>query len=555
MPNYRASVGHGPFIHVKRANPITLSGQSVGLTIGTGPSSFVEPSNYPLELIAPRAVSTAPSADSGTPLFPSGHRCLKAYPGIQYRYKCDVIGGSFPYTFSISNAPSGMDINASTGVITWTNPQANATPTITVTDAEGTVRTGTPTITVTTAGFKFISPTGNDTTGTGTLAAPWQTFEKMKTTSAAGDICYFRGGTYTTNLSPDSTGGKTGEFQPPGNWARLDINSASRSVRWIAYPGESVIFDGGCVWGVTQGVLLRVTGSSTNPIYMDGIEFRNYYHIVFQLGIAASAHYDKFCNLNVHDVIDSIDGSNSSCNDSLSNSGGPPRYYVVYQDNNYHDNQASGIKIYWQYKCLWDGCQFLDSGGAPPSGGSVGAAGPDHKAACGRFEVRLCTFRNQPPSNEVPDINGASNDSGIGGNQNASNAVPNFPASGECRYNKIGGFARPGLRIVDMNNFSNSGSIFFYRNTGVGRWNVENSSTGGPFTFYRNVIINDVNSGDPDRISSLGGARASIVLGTGVGSNLSGGTSAGIVDSNLNLQGAFLASYGPTTSTPKGAQY
>ena len=41
MPNFRASVGHNPSINVKRANPITLSGSTIGLTIAPAVSSLV----------------------------------------------------------------------------------------------------------------------------------------------------------------------------------------------------------------------------------------------------------------------------------------------------------------------------------------------------------------------------------------------------------------------------------------------------------------------------------------------------------------------------------
>lgn len=524
----------------------------VNATTAAGGGTFIEPRNYPLELIAPRAAGTAPSVDAGTPNFPSGHRCLKAYTGLTYTYRCDAIGGSFPYVWSIADAAAGMSINSSTGVITWTNPTANATPTITCTDAEGTAASGTPTIVVTTSGFKFVDAVSGSNSNAGTLAAPWQTFAHARANSSAGDIIYFRAGTYSTNLTPDNNGGKTAEFTPAGNWARIEISSSTRSVRWIAYPGEAVIFDGGYVAGVSQGVLMRITGSSTNPVYIDGIEFRNYYHMVFQLGIAANAHYDKFCNCNVHDMEDSIDGANSAGVDSLSNSGGSPRYYTVYQSNNFHDNFPGGVKMYWQYKSLQEFNQFVDNGGLSPAGNRQ-AAGPDHKAGCGRFEVRCNTYRNLPGASDVPGSNSASNDAGFGGNMNTSNAVPAFAASGEVRYNKFGGTGRPDLRVVDMNNFSNAGAIFIYRNTGIGRWNVQNSGTAGTglFTFYRNVIMNDVGVNDPDRITVSSGDRSRIATQD----NLTGASGAGFVDANLDLTGDSLTNFGPTTATPRGAQY
>lgn len=46
MPNFRAAIGHGPFVHVKRANPVTLLGQTVGLTIGSSSAFTYTPTHY-----------------------------------------------------------------------------------------------------------------------------------------------------------------------------------------------------------------------------------------------------------------------------------------------------------------------------------------------------------------------------------------------------------------------------------------------------------------------------------------------------------------------------
>ena len=43
----------------------------------------------------------------------------------------------------------------------------------------------------------YLSPSGNDGTGAGTLASPWFTLDKAWTVVAAGDTVYIRGGTYT----------------------------------------------------------------------------------------------------------------------------------------------------------------------------------------------------------------------------------------------------------------------------------------------------------------------------------------------------------------------
>lgn len=76
MPNFRASVGHPPKINVKRANPITFSGQEVGLTLGSGTFSYT-PSHYvaPFASVSGAAndyadlgaTSWSNAANSGTP--------------------------------------------------------------------------------------------------------------------------------------------------------------------------------------------------------------------------------------------------------------------------------------------------------------------------------------------------------------------------------------------------------------------------------------------------------------------------------------------------------
>ncbi len=43
----------------------------------------------------------------------------------------------------------------------------------------------------------YIAPTGNDTTGNGTVGTPWLTTSKANTSSTTGDTIYLLAGTYT----------------------------------------------------------------------------------------------------------------------------------------------------------------------------------------------------------------------------------------------------------------------------------------------------------------------------------------------------------------------
>ena len=47
----------------------------------------------------------------------------------------------------------------------------------------------------------YVSPTGNDTSGNGSISSPWFTLNKAWTVVAAGDIVYMRGGTYSYSSS------------------------------------------------------------------------------------------------------------------------------------------------------------------------------------------------------------------------------------------------------------------------------------------------------------------------------------------------------------------
>lgn len=55
----------------------------------------------------------------------------------------------------------------------------------------------------------YLSPNGNDTSGNGTIGAPWFTLNKAWTAVAAGDVIYMRGGTYAYS-STQILSGKNG---------------------------------------------------------------------------------------------------------------------------------------------------------------------------------------------------------------------------------------------------------------------------------------------------------------------------------------------------------
>src|SRR5687768_828694 len=71
--------------------------------------------NYSLELVSPRAAGTTPS--SGSDAISAQNRIFRAYPGIAYNIRAVVVGGAYPFTFTLGNAPAGMTIDAATGEV------------------------------------------------------------------------------------------------------------------------------------------------------------------------------------------------------------------------------------------------------------------------------------------------------------------------------------------------------------------------------------------------------------------------------------------------------
>jgi hypothetical protein len=430
---------------------------SCAIVVGLLAGSPVWAANYPLELVSPRAAGTSPTA--GFIAMPAGHRIFKAYPGLEYNIRAVVIGGSYPYSFALTNAPAGMSINATTGEITWPNPQANATPTITVTDAEGTQRSSAWTITVTTAGFRFVSASAGEG-GNGTLASPWNTMADVDASRAPGEFVYFRTGTYNSN--------GIGRVSVGSPWERVEFNGSIHPMVWMAYPGESPVIDFGYRAGVDPSALIRFQPSASAPLYLDGIRAHNFRNIGFQV-ISGGSDYTVLRRLVIYGMIQGMDGENPAGIMTTSNYGDASQYGAI-QDSEFFDLTGGGaLKIYSHKKLVIEGNLFRDSD-----------SGFDLKAHVPRFDVRDNVFQNV--RNDV-----------LFGNMNTSGTGE--PASGEIRFNNIN--TANSTWSLDVNQDGQAAEIFIHRNTLVGPVRVRNAdSADGPFHFQNNVIVNG-NSGTP----------------------------------------------------------
>jgi hypothetical protein len=442
--------------------------------------------NYPLELVSPRAVGTAPV--SGNAAITAGNRIFKAYPGIEYNIRAVVIGGAYPYTFALSGAPAGMTINAQTGEIRWPNATGTTvTPTITVTDSEGTQRSSPWTITVTTSGFRFIDSVNGTTSGNGSINSPHRNLETMVSSSAVGEIVYFRTGVYSPlNIPRASTGTP---------WERVEIESNQANI-WVAYPGEAPILDFGFNSASGEpGVIVRLP--MTN-MYVDGFETRNSRVIGFQV---ERGSYGVFRRLRMHDhnmIRANLEGTNASLIMTLGGNPGDWCQYLAIQNNLFYNVPSDmALKIYQQWKMVIEDNTFRDM-----------YFGTELKSDIPQFTFRANTHLR---------VSGRS----IGGNMHVEST------HGEINFNLAN--TPTGEGALDLNQDGMAGRIDVYRNTFVGRVQVRaTDAADGPFRFYDNVIVSS-DSGTPagSRIYNLGVVDQSRMF---IQNNLTGAPGSGIVD-------------------------
>jgi hypothetical protein len=460
--------------------------------------------NYPLEIIQPRTG------------LDTKNRFYKAYPGLEYNVRLAVIGGAYPFSYSLTTAPSGMTINSNTGVITWPNPIAASAPysvTARVTDQEGSTASVPWTITVTTSGFLFLdavngrASTCNGGSATGTIGDPFKTMNDWYCGSSgdnrfANSFLYFRSGTYPMNTPAAGSG-----------WTQLHN---SKPLVWLAYPGESPSIDSS---GGSGDV--NCYGGCTN-LYIDGFEFKNVTNQQRRaLQLDGNASYVVIRRNNFHGVSTSTGALNQSLF-MIANGGSVGKYYSI-QDNTFSDvDHGYGILGYGTDRTLVENNTFYDIRDTTGQGAAYGVS---PKSGTSMWFIRTNTFHHiQEIDINVQYAGSPQPTSDIEVSYNLSlGANVAFAAGANCG-------SWPG------------GPVRAFRNTFIGGMRFINvDDICGPFYAYNNVVINGSTSTDHiDCILCKAPARVIIT------NNLSGTSAATIVDAAGNLTSAYLAYLGTT---------
>lgn len=235
-----------------------------------------------------------------------------AYPNLPYLYRVGVIGGQAPYTYSVVSAPAGVTIAASTGELSWITPASATGPLsirLRVTDSLDASIEQTLSVQITSTGFYFVSPTGNDSTGTGTITNPWKTIAHALNKGVSGDTLYVRGGSYSGGF--DFVGGKI--------------------TRIVGYPGDAM-------------PAIDLNHSNINPrssrTWVEGLEIYNFSGHGFH--VDGNQSDLVFRRNHMHHLYDPSQSENPSFIFFADND-----YYdrVIIQDNKFHDlfDRGSGL--------------------------------------------------------------------------------------------------------------------------------------------------------------------------------------------------------------------
>lgn len=441
-------------------------------------------------------------------------RIYAADPGETYNIGAAVYGGVPPFKYELtSGVPAGMTINVNTGEIIWLNPQADATPTLQVTDSSGAQVTSSWTITVSGSRFKYIAPpaSGGSDSNTGTKASPWATLAKFKASAGVNGIGVFRAGTY------DMTG-----LVDQGEGIRWGTTLSSPSI-FLGYEGETVTFDFG------GGQFDFGDGGSSPRVYLDNL-------ILYGGGNKTLRGFSNDNMVVRRFVADTFgpgtNGSNSGFIMTESDQGptSPSYSNIVVQDGIVRNMLMAAtngancfVKMYAWRRGLFERIHIE----AMSDGGSEFEAVFSNKAGNQENIVRFCTSDQC-----VMPL--------VGGSQNGG-------ANGRlCDWQVVlCHFKGPNSSIgtVKVNEFGTATAPHYYdRCTFEGWVYIDEASTGeGPFNISDCVIVNN-NTGDPAGSHVQHGTPydGSLVVRT---NNLAGFAADGYIDANGLLTGQSRTDY------------
>lgn len=134
---------------------------------------------------------------------------------------------------------------------------------------------------------KYISTTGNDTTGDGSLGNPWATLDKAYAACASGDTVYLIGHATNTFAGFSGTGG-------------LSIEKALSFIGYNVLSGSPRPV----ISGLTNGIIMNTNGTlSLTDIDFTSVTLKSFYGFATMHLYSAPGARLRFTRLRLHDII------------------------------------------------------------------------------------------------------------------------------------------------------------------------------------------------------------------------------------------------------------
>jgi len=432
--------------------------------------------DYPLEILNIKPV--------GTDGMEASNRIFRAYPGLRYNIRAAVIGGRYPYSFRLTEAPDGMTVDARNGEVDWPTPRASAKAKLEVTDSAGKKITAEWTVTVTKEKFIFVDAKNGKRASegaTGTIENPFKTIadfypneeqKGLRTSKYTDHVVYFRAGTYKLDGFKCGWGTKWMDFR---NWHPNIL---------AGYPGEEAIID------CESKHCLTAKGQS--GFCVENLRFRGMKNYGYALQLMPELGDLKYVTVRKCDFR-GLGPTTGNHNQSFIRLlvGGNLTEGLVVQDCVFDGGEhLSGIKLYTCYRSLIEDNRFANFKGLD-------------SAVALKVCVRRCVVRHNV-MHGFEKGHGAVN---CLFSQPYRNKFYKGISENEICYNLAYDLRScAGLSIFAH---ANPGSADVYRNTLVGPVILRHvGSKAGPFRFYRNVYVREGGGGktelrkvsDPSRI-------------------------------------------------------
>ncbi len=418
--------------------------------------------DYPLEIMNIKPI--------GTDGMEASNRIFRAYPGIRYNIRAAVIGGRYPYSFKLIEAPEGMTVNGRTGEIDWPKPARSAKAMLEVTDSLGKKASASWAVTVTKMKFLFVDAKNGRTVaagGKGTLENPFKTIADfypddeqrgLRTSKYTDWAVYFRAGTYKIDGFKSGWGGINDK-----EW--INLRDQHPNI-FMAYPGEEATID------CESKHSLKVYPQP--GFWIDGLRFRGMKNYGYALQIEAGGKHVtvRRCDFK---GLGPTDGHHNQSFIRVTIGGRAMERFVV-QDCAFDDlNHGTGIKLYAIHRALIEDNEFSNFRDTCCNGSNLDGA------VAMKVCVRRCVFRG----NVMRNFQGGRVISCLFSQPYRGKYFAKVTENEIC-HNVVRDCK--GGRAISINGYKEPGALHVYRNTIEGSASVVHV-LGGPFVFARNIFV------------------------------------------------------------------